>query len=158
MRKHTVLGRRAVMPLAALHLLGIVSTPVAAQPASKALTTPVPPPAPPPPPPPPPFPPALAAFPRAGDGVTAYRATVTIFEQQAADVQNIVFEYRFRKPSSFLVRVIKGPNAGVTLKGDGGTTVQATRGGGLFAALFKQTLPLHNPLVTTIRGSSIDEL
>jgi hypothetical protein len=56
------------------------------------------------------------------------------------------------------VRVIKGPNAGVTLKWGGGPTVQATRGGGLFAALFKRTISLHDPLVTTIRGSSIDEL
>jgi hypothetical protein len=56
------------------------------------------------------------------------------------------------------VRVIKGPNAGVTLKWDGGTTAQATRGGGLFAALFKRTISLQDPLVTTIRGSSMDEL
>jgi outer membrane lipoprotein-sorting protein len=102
--------------------------------------------------------PALAAFARAWDGVTAYSATVTVFEQKGAAVQNVVFDYTFRKPSSFTVRVIKGPNAGVTLQWDGGAAVQATRGGGLFAALFKRSIPLHDPLVTTIRGSSIDEL
>jgi len=73
-------------------------------------------------------------------------------------VQNIVFNYTFRKPSSFVVHVIDGPNAGVTLTWDGGPTVQATRGGGLFAAVFKRTIPLHDPLVTTIRGASMDQL
>jgi hypothetical protein len=126
MRKQTVLGRGAMITLSALFLLGTVCAPVAAQPASKALATPVPTPTLPPP--------ALAAFARAWDGVTAYSATVTVFEQQGADVQNIVFDYTFRKPASFTVRVITGPNAGVTLKWDGGTTVQATRGRGLFAA------------------------
>jgi hypothetical protein len=45
----------------------------------------------------------------------------------------------------------------VTLAWGGGSTVVARRGKGL-AALFKRTLPLHDPLATTIRGSSIDEL
>jgi outer membrane lipoprotein-sorting protein len=103
-------------------------------------------------------PPALESFAHAWDGLTAYRAKVSVFAAKGADVQNIVFTYSFRKPSSFVVHVIDGPNAGVTLTGDGGPTVQATRGGGLFAALFKRTLPLHDPLVTTIRGSSMDQL
>jgi hypothetical protein len=103
-------------------------------------------------------PPALEAFARAWDGVTAYRAKVSVFAVKGAAVQNVVFNYTFRKPSSFVVRVIEGPNAGVTLTWDGGPTVTATRGGGLFAALFKRTIPLHDPLVTTIRGSSIDQL
>ena len=50
-----------------------------------------------------------------------------------------------------------GPNAGVTVVWNGGNTVVAHRGTG-FAALFKKTLLLHNPRVTTIRGSSIDQL
>ena len=105
MRKQTVLGRGAMITLSALFLLGTVCAPVAAQPASKALATPVPTPTLPPP--------ALAAFARAWDGVTAYSATVTVFEQlatvtvfeqQGADVQNIVFDYTFWKPASFTVR------------------------------------------------------
>ncbi len=85
MQKQTVLGRGAMIALSALFLLATVSAPVAAQPASKALGTPVPTPALPPP--------TLAAFGRAWDDVTAYSATVTVFEQQGADVQNIVFDY-----------------------------------------------------------------
>lgn len=42
------------------------------------------------------------------------------------NVQNIVFDYQFRKPLSFSVRIIKGHNAGVILNWNGGTTVQAT--------------------------------
>ena len=40
---------------------------------------------------------------------------------------------------------------------DGGAMVVAWRGSGL-AAMFKRTLSLHDPLVTTLRGSSIDQL
>jgi hypothetical protein len=46
---------------------------------------------------------------------------------------------------------------GVTTVWGGGTTVVAHRGSGL-AALFKKTFSLHDPQVTTIRGSSIDQL
>jgi len=41
--------------------------------------------------------------------------------------------------------------------GNGGSTVNAHRGSGL-SGIFKKTLPLHDPQVTTIRGSSIDQL
>jgi len=103
-------------------------------------------------------PPVLESFARAWDGVTAYRATVTVFAAKGGDVQNLSFTYDFHKPSSFTVHVIDGPNAGVTLTWDGGPTVQASRGRGLFAALLKRTIPLHDPLVTTIRGASMDQL
>ncbi len=104
------------------------------------------------------LPPALEAFARAWDGVTAYSAKVSVFAAKGVDVQNIVFNYTFRKPSSFTVHVLEGPNAGVTLTWDGGPTVSATRGGGLFAKLFKRTIPLHDPLVTTLGGASLDQL
>ncbi len=107
---------------------------------------------------PPDAPPALEAFARAWTGVNSYTANVSVFAQRGAQVQNIVFKYTFRKPSSFTVHVVKGPNAGVTLVWDGGPTVQASRGGGLFASLFKRTIPLHDPLVTTIGGASLDQL
>ena len=105
------------------------------------------------------LPPALEAFARAWSGVTAYRAKVDVFAEKGADVQNIGFNYDFRKPAAFTVHVIDGPNAGVTLTWDGGPTVQAARGGGgLFARLFKRTLALHDPLVTTVRGASLEQL
>lgn len=72
-------------------------------------------------------------------------------------MQNWVFDYTFRKPSSATVHYNKGPNAGVTVVWNGGDTLAAHRGGGLLA-LFKRTFSLHDPIVTTIRGSSIDEL
>jgi hypothetical protein len=102
-------------------------------------------------------PPALVAFANAWGGVTGYSATVAVFERKDAQSQNVLFDYAFRKPSSATVHVAAGPNAGVTLAWDGGTTMVAHRGTGL-AALFKRTIALHDPLATTLRGSSIDQL
>jgi outer membrane lipoprotein-sorting protein len=99
----------------------------------------------------------LSKFAQAWAGVTAYSATVTVFEQKGTQVQNVVFDYSFRKPANATVHVASGPDAGVTLVWAGGETVVARRGTG-FAALFRKTFGLHDPLATTIRGSSIDEL
>jgi outer membrane lipoprotein-sorting protein len=100
---------------------------------------------------------ALSAFTSAWDGVTAYSATITVFEQQGVKVQNVIFKYTFRKPSTVTVDVVGGPNNGASLLWTGGATVSAHRGSGLMGA-FKKTLSLHDPQITTIRGSSIDEL
>jgi hypothetical protein len=100
---------------------------------------------------------ALDAFARAWSGITGYTATVRVFEQKSNRAQNVVFNYSFRKPSNVTVYVVAGSNAGVTLVWDGGTNVVVHRGSG-FTAMFKKTLSLHDPQVTTIRGSSIDEL
>jgi outer membrane lipoprotein-sorting protein len=99
----------------------------------------------------------LDQFAAAWATVTAYTATITVAERKAAQLQNIVLDYTFRKPTSVTVHVNAGPNAGVTMVWDGGTTIVAHRGSG-FAALFKKTLSLHDPQATTIRGSSIDQL
>jgi outer membrane lipoprotein-sorting protein len=99
----------------------------------------------------------LGEFATAWAGVTSYTATVTVMERKDAQIQNIVLEYTFSKPSSVTVHVDAGQNAGVTMVWDGGTTIVAHRGSG-FAALFKKTFPLHDPQATTIRGSSIDQL
>jgi outer membrane lipoprotein-sorting protein len=151
MRKLAALGGGFAATAAAVVLMGVASGQDGGQTPSTASATPLPTAA------PTGAPPALEAFARAWDSVTAYRAKVSVFEQ-GAEVQNAVFDYAFRKPSSFTVHVVDGPNAGVTLTWDGGTTLQATRGGGLFAALFKRSIPLHDPLVTTIRGASMDQL
>ena len=102
-------------------------------------------------------PPAWVAFRRAWADIVGYSATVRIFEKKGAQVQHVVFEYNFRKPSSATVHVVQGPNAGVTLVWNGGSTMAAHRGSGFFAQ-FKRTVSLHDPLATTIRGSSIDQL
>jgi len=99
---------------------------------------------------------AWAAFKEAWANITAYRTTITIFEQKGTEVQNVVFDYNFRKPSSATVRCVTGPSAGITLEWSGGDTVVAHRGGLL--AFFKKTHSLHDPQVVTIRGSSIDQL
>jgi outer membrane lipoprotein-sorting protein len=99
----------------------------------------------------------IGEFARAWSGINAYSATVTVFEQSGAQTQNVVFGYTFQKPSTVTVHVVAGTNAGVTLSWSGGSNVTARRGSG-FAALFKRTLSLHDPLVTTIRGASIDQL
>lgn len=107
--------------------------------------------------PPEPWPAAWVAFERAWAGIVAYTVTVTVFDEHRAQVQNLAFNYTFRKPSSATVHVVKGPNVGGTLVWNGGNTVVAHRGSGL-RALFTKTYSLHDPVVTTLRGSSIDQL
>jgi hypothetical protein len=99
----------------------------------------------------------LNAFAQAWAGVSGYGATVRIFVQKDAQTQNVAFDYTFDKPSNVKVHVLAGPNAGVTLDWNGGPTVVARRGSGL-SALFTKTLSLHDPAVTTLNGSSIDQL
>ncbi len=99
----------------------------------------------------------LDGFVQAWAAVKAYSAIVTVYERKDTQVQNVVFDYRFRKPTNVTVHVVSGTNAGVTLTWNGGPTVVGRRGSGI-AALFKRTLSLHDPLATTIRGSSIDQL
>lgn len=99
----------------------------------------------------------LAEFATAWAQITSYTSTVTVFDRAGTQSQNIVLQYSFRRPSSVTTHVDAGPNAGVTIVWDGGTTVAAHRGSG-FAALFKKTFSLHDPQVTTLRGSSIDQL
>jgi outer membrane lipoprotein-sorting protein len=104
-----------------------------------------------------PSPSTWVAFEQTWAGVTAYSATVAIFERDDAQVQSSVLDYTFRKPANATVHFVAGKNAGVTVAWDGGATVVAHRGSGLMA-LIKKTFALHDPLVTTIRGSSIDQL
>ncbi len=99
----------------------------------------------------------LDAFARAIAGVTKYSATVSIFDQKDEQSQNVVFDYTFRKPSNVTVHVVSGPNTGITLEWTGGPTLEAHKGTGLMA-MFKRTLSLHDPLVTTLQGASIDQL
>lgn len=99
----------------------------------------------------------IDAFAGALSGVSGYGATVTIYDQKDTQTQNVVFDYTFSKPSNVTVHVTGGPNTGVTLDWNGGSTVVAHKGSGL-AAMFSKTLSLHDPLVTTLRGDSIDQL
>jgi hypothetical protein len=99
----------------------------------------------------------LNAFASAWSRINAYSATITIFERKGEQFQNLVFDYTFRKPSGVTLHARSGPNTGVTLLWNGGSTVVGQRGSGL-AGLFKKTLSLHDPLVTSIRGASVDEL
>jgi hypothetical protein len=99
----------------------------------------------------------LAGFTRTWGTVSQYTARITLFERQGTRVQHAVYDYTFRKPSSVTLHVSSGASAGDTLVWDGGTTVVAHRGSGLFSAL-KKKFGLHDPATTTIRGSSVDQL
>jgi hypothetical protein len=103
------------------------------------------------------MPPAWVAFALAWVGISGYSARVTASEQLGSKTQQEVFDYTFLKPSSATMHILTGNNAGVTVVWSGGTTVVAHRGSGL-TAMFKKTFPLHDPQVTTIRGSSLDQL
>jgi hypothetical protein len=105
----------------------------------------------------PPAVPAWVAFEQTWSSVSAYSATVAVFEREGTQVQSSVLDYTFRKPSSATVHFVAGANAGAWVTWSGGDTVVAHRGTGL-AALFHETFALHDPRVTTIRGSSIDQL
>ncbi len=99
----------------------------------------------------------LGAFASAWASINGYSARVAIFDQKGSQSQNLLFDYTFQKPSNVTVDIITGPNAGINLAWDGGTSVVAHHGSGL-AAMFKRTVSLHDPLVTTLQGSSIDQL
>jgi len=102
-------------------------------------------------------PPAIVAFAHAWKMLKSYSVTLTIFEREGTKTQNMVFDYSFTKPSSVTTRVVEGANKGARLTWDGGSTVVVRRGSGLLS-IFKKTVSLHDPLVTTIRGSTVDQL
>lgn len=99
----------------------------------------------------------LGQFERAWSGVQGYTARITLFEKEGSKVQRAVYTYTFSKPSQATLHVVSGTSAGDTLKWDGGTTVVASRGSGLLS-IIKKKFSLHDPSVTTIRGSSVDQL
>ena len=100
---------------------------------------------------------ALNAYARAWAGMTGYTATVTAFEQKGTQSERCTLSYTFKKPANVAVHIISGPNAGSNLTWDGGPTVTGSPGSGLLSFL-KKKFPLHDPAVTTTRGSSIDEM
>jgi hypothetical protein len=134
--------------------LGVISVPAGAQTAGAPAATPVAPST-------LPGPSGVAkgfdAFASTWAGVTAYSARVMVSERKDTQVQTAVYDYTFRKPSHVTLHVVSGASAGATLVWDGGDTVVVRRGSGLLA-LFKKTVSLHDPMVTTIRGSSVDQL
>lgn len=102
-------------------------------------------------------PPAWAAFKGVWQNITSYSATVIVFEREGTEVQSSVLDYTFRKPSSATVYFSAGSHAGITVVWDGGDTVVVHHSTGI-AALFRKTFSLHDPHVTTVRHSSIDQL
>lgn len=100
---------------------------------------------------------AMQEFARVLASVSQYTATVTLFERKGVRTQRAVYDYTFRRPAAVTLHAVSGARAGYTLVWDGGDTVVAHRGSGLLS-MVKKTLSLHDPITTTIRGSSIDEL
>jgi hypothetical protein len=110
------------------------------------------------------LPPACDAFARTWYALSSYSATIAVFEQKpvATDARDnaamdVTLDYVFRKPAAVRVRVVSGPNTGGDLAWNGGDKVIVSRGSGLFA-MFRKTVSLHDAMVTTARGSSIDQL
>jgi outer membrane lipoprotein-sorting protein len=101
--------------------------------------------------------PAWTQFTQTWSDLSGYSATVTVFEQKGTQTENMVLDYSYHKPSSATMRIVQGKNAGVTLVWNGGSTMQAHRGSGLMAS-FKKTMAIDDPLATTVRGSTIDQL
>jgi len=99
----------------------------------------------------------LDDFAQAWMSISAYHVTVSVFEQRNSDTYNRVLAYQFEKPSHAVMRVVSGKNAGATLTWNGGDTLVARKGSGLMS-MFTKTFSIHDPIVTTLRGSSIDEL
>jgi outer membrane lipoprotein-sorting protein len=58
--------------------------------------------------------PAWASFEQTWATVSAYSATVAVFEREGTQVQSSVLEYTFSKPSTATVRFVAGKNMGVT--------------------------------------------
>ncbi len=101
--------------------------------------------------------PAWTEFAQTWSDLNGYSATVTVFEQKGEKTENMVLDYSYHKPSNATIRIVQGKNAGVTLVWNGGSTMQAHRGSGLMAS-FKKTMAIDDPLATTVRGSTIDQL
>jgi hypothetical protein len=129
---------KRMLTFVAAALVGLVPAPLPAQPIQPA-------------------PAAWIAFQTAWANDTAYTATVAMMERDGTQEQNSVLDYTFQKPANATVHFVAGTDAGVTVVWNGGETVIAHRGAGLMA-MFKKSFPLHDPQVTTIRGSSIDQL
>jgi outer membrane lipoprotein-sorting protein len=100
---------------------------------------------------------AIVAFERAWNRVKTYDTTIAVFERQGTQTQNMTLDYSFTQPSKIEVRVLAGANKGARLEWGGGDTVLVRRGSGLLSML-KKTVSLHDPIVTTIRGSTINQL
>ena len=100
---------------------------------------------------------AIVAFHHAWNLLKTYSTNIAVFERQGTQTQNMTLDYSFSKPSNIDVRVLAGANKGARLEWGGGDAVLVRRGSGLLSIL-KKTVSLHDPLVTTIRGSTVNQL
>lgn len=100
---------------------------------------------------------AIGAFAEAWAAVPGYTATIDSFEKEGSKTQNSVFTYAFTKPEHVTMKVVKGPSAGATVVWNGGKTVTASKSGMLGISMSK-TVPLNDPLVTSLRGGTVKDL
>lgn len=100
---------------------------------------------------------SLNAMAAAVSAMPAYRASIALYERNGAREQRATYDYTYTRPNHATLHVVAGASAGYTLVWDGGTTVTAHKSRGLIG-IFKKTVSLHDPLTTTIRASSVDEL
>jgi outer membrane lipoprotein-sorting protein len=100
---------------------------------------------------------AIVAFNHAWNLLKTYSTNIVVFERQGTQTQNMTLDYSFNKPANIDVRVLAGANKGARLEWRGGDTVLVRRGSGLLSIL-KKTVSLHDSMVTTIRGSTVNQL
>lgn len=95
----------------------------------------------------------LAPFANALDAVTGYHTTINTFEAKGSETRLSTFDFRFTKsPPSITMGIVKGPNAGATVRWSGGTSVSAGKG------MFRKNVALTDSLVTSLRGYTIVDL
>jgi outer membrane lipoprotein-sorting protein len=95
----------------------------------------------------------LAAFEDAWSAVNGYRCTIVAHEVAGDDVQDRTYRLAFRKPHDTRLEIVAGAGKGGVAIWRGGGDVRGHRGGLL--SFVHLTVGLHNPLVTTLRGTTI---
>ncbi len=99
----------------------------------------------------------LGGFASAVSSMKSYHTTVHVHETKGSESRNSVFDYTFEKPNSISMSIRSGPNAGSAVSWSGGDSVTARKSSGM-ASMFKKTVSLKDPLVTSLRGYTIVDL
>lgn len=96
---------------------------------------------------------ALARFAQAWADVHTYRCRVIEHEVKGSQVQDRVYRLAFSRPHDVLMQIVQGDGRGGVAVWHGGSRVEGHRGGLL--SFVHLNLDIHNPLATTLRGTTI---
>lgn len=100
---------------------------------------------------------SLASFAAAVSSLQGYTTSIHLFEKRGSETENAVYRYAYTKPSDVTMQIVSGPNAGASVAWNGGASVSAGKGSG-FAGMFRKSVPLADPLVTSLRGYTVSDL